>query len=333
MQIAHDDPRISWPGSVSLERTDTYTRPWRLPFDSIERFYPALQEKGASASGVRIDLISSSTKIAGKFLPISTERPKMDLFIDGEFHSSVDLTGQTEFVFENLSSAEKRIELWLPQFAMFSLESLVLDEGASLKKVEDSRPKWITYGSSITHCRGAESPSLTWPSIAARTLGLNLTSMGFGGECHLDIAIARTIRDSEADIISICSGINIQGRCSLNERSFPSNLMGSVDIIREKHPEIPILLISPIFACHRETQQNAVGWNLQDYRNAVQETAAKLRDLGDQQIYYLSGLDLFDESLVEFLPDQLHPNAEGYQIMGKNFVEFAQRSPEIFPSV
>ena len=45
---------------------------------------------------------------------------------------------------------------------------------------EDARPKWVTYGSSITHCRTAESPSQTWPGVAARQSGLNLTCLGYG---------------------------------------------------------------------------------------------------------------------------------------------------------
>lgn len=31
MIIAHNDPRLSWHGHVSLDKSADYTRPWRIP--------------------------------------------------------------------------------------------------------------------------------------------------------------------------------------------------------------------------------------------------------------------------------------------------------------
>lgn len=330
MQIPHDDPRLSWPGAISLERTASYTKPWRIPFNRKDRFYPTLIEKAECTSGVRLAFKSDTRQVRAHFLPLINQTPQLDLFIDGSFHSTIDLTGSTECHFNHLPEGEKKFEIWLPQFSSFALQSLDIDDGASLNPVQDERPRWLTYGSSITHCRAAASPSQTWPSIVSRGLDWNLTSMGFGGECHLDIGVALTIRDFPADFISVCSGINVYGRASLNERSFQSSLIGTVDIIREKHPNTPILLISPIFGCHREDSVNAVNWTLKDIRAAVEETASKLRDMGDANIHYLSGLEIFGPDLSHLLPDDLHPNAEGYQVMGKNLLRIAQNSPEIF---
>ncbi|MEO6846845.1 MAG: hypothetical protein ABI254_06275, partial [Chthoniobacterales bacterium] len=48
-----------------------------------------------------------------------------------------------------------------------------------------------------------------------------------------------------------------------------------------------------------------------------------LRQHGDSHIHYVSGLDLFGSDLVHLLPDTLHPNAEGYKMLGKNFTTHA----------
>ncbi|MBC2601275.1 SGNH/GDSL hydrolase family protein [Puniceicoccus vermicola] len=321
MRILHSDPRLSWPGSVSLEQTDSFTRPWRIPFSRKTLFHPQLLEKASKSAGVRIAFGSSTTRIAGKFHRIETENPKLNLCVDGKLFETIDLTDATEFSCAGLPSGDKRLELWLPQFADFFLEHLEIDDNASLAVQQDDRPRWITYGSSITHCRSAQSPTLTWPAIVARDQDLNLTSLGFGGECHLDIQIARLIRDLPADAISICAGINIYGRGSLSARSFAQNLIASVEIIREKHPDTPLLLISPIYGCERETNPNACSMTLADYRAQVRETAELFQKLGDSHLHYLDGLELFGESLAQHLPDNLHPSAEGYQIMGENFLK------------
>ena len=41
------DPRLTWQGAVSLQRTDDWVMPWRIPFDEAGLFPPlALQVLG-----------------------------------------------------------------------------------------------------------------------------------------------------------------------------------------------------------------------------------------------------------------------------------------------
>ena len=72
----------------------------------------------------------------------------------------------------------------------------------------------------------------------------------------------------------------------------------------------------------RETVPNAVGLSLQRVREAVAEAVRRLQDCGDSRVHYVDGLSLFDAAWVDAcLPDQLHPNAEGYERLGERFVE------------
>lgn len=319
MQIPHNDPRLSWHGHVSLEQTDTYTRPWRIPFAERALFPPMLVERAKSQAGVRLAFHSSTRTVAGR-IAAAPANQKLDLCIDGKLVATADLNGQTEFAFKDLPAGEKWVELWLPQRGDFALESLTLDDGATLRQARDDRPRWVTYGSSITHCGDAASPTLTWPAIVARERGLNLQCLGYGGECHLDFEMARMMRELPADYISICAGINIYGRATLSPRTFPAALIGFIRTLREKHPTTPMLVISPIYSFDRETTPNAAEWTLQDYRASVEECVAKLREAGDTHLHYLHGHRLFDETQGHLMPDQLHPNAEGYQRMGQNFL-------------
>lgn len=318
MQLKPDAPQLTWQGAVSLQKTEDWIMPWRTPHPSHVLFPEPLLERSAMPAGVRISFRSNTTQVSGSIVP-QNENGILDLCCDGELIDAIDLKQKESFTFKGLSDGEKLIELWLPQFGQFQLRSLEIDDDATLEVFTDTRPRWITYGSSITQCRAAASPTQTWPAVVARTHGLNLTCLGYGGQCHLDAMVARMIRDLPADYISMCLGINIQGASSLGPRAFRPAIIGAVQIIREKHPDIPIVLMSPICCPPREENPNSVGFHLKKMREEVQAAAEALQAHGDTQIHYVDGLSVFGADFVHLLPDDLHPDAEGYRVMGKNF--------------
>ncbi len=323
-----DDHRLSWQGAVSLNRTDEWVAPWRMPYEDRGLFPPeALQERAAMPAGVRIAFRSDTCAVAGRIEP-DPGPALLDLLCDGQLQGSVSLDGKDGFRFEHLPSGDKLIELWLPQYGQFRLRALELVEGATIAPFDDTRPKWITYGSSITHCRAAESPSQTWPAIVARTLGLNLTCLGYGGNCHLDPMIARMIRELPADFLSMKVGINIYGSESLNVRTFRGGIIGFVQTIRDKHPDTPLAVISPIYSPPRETTPNAVGFTLQAMREEVAEAVNALRAHGDRNIHCFDGLKLLGPESTHLIPDQTHPDAEGYKALAQNFLR--EVAPTLF---
>ena len=324
-QVKPDDGRLSWQGAISFNDTAHWRMPWRIPYEQLTLFPPdALRERAAMPAGVRISCHTDSEFIAGQIEPcVATEEDSIsiDLYCDGEFCGSVPLEGQRGFSFDGLPSGEKLLELWLPQHTEFRLRGLEVSDGASVRPYEDTRPKWVTYGSSITHCRAAASPSFTWPAIAAREHGLNLTCLGYGGNCHLEPMVARMIRELPADFLSMKVGINIYGSESLSPRTFQSAIIGFVNIVREKRPDTPFVVISSIFSPGREMTANAVGFTLADMRQETAEAVQAMKDRGDANLHYINGLELFGPDLAHMLPDDLHPDAEGYKIMGRNFVD------------
>lgn len=317
--ILPTDPRLTWEGAISLEHRADYSRAWRLPLEEESLFFPSLWNKAGMPAGVRLVFSTDSNWVAGEVFEDPVER-QIDLCINGVFVASQPLGGRSRFCFSDLPAGEKLVELWLPQHATFVLRHLEVEEGAEITRWHDTRPRWLTYGSSLTHCAEAVSPVKTWPAIVARDRSWNLTCLGFAGQCHLDLLVARLIRDLPADFISICAGINIYNQASLSVRSFVSTLIGWVRIIREKHPETPILLVSPIYSEERESKPNRVDWTLADYRSAVEEAAQRLISHGDRWIAYQDGLELFGPAHTALMPDGLHPNTEGYATFGGNFL-------------
>lgn len=331
LELRPDDPRLTWQGAISLERSEEWVMPWRIPYEEKELFPPVdgVGMRAAMAAGVRLAFRSDTTRVAGGVVPFP-EKQKIDLCSDGELRASLELGGGDGFAFDDLPEGEKLVELWLPQYGTFRLKSLALSDGASVAPFDDTRPKWVTYGSSITHCIEAESPAQTWPAIVARGRGLNLTCLGYGGQCHLDPMIARMIRDLPADLISICCGINICGASSMSPRTFKPAVIGTVKTIREKHPTTPLALISPILSPPYEKTENAVGFTLEQIRLEIEDAVRRLKRMGDDNLHYVSGLDLLGLSLADFLLDDgVHPSSEGYKHMGRNFLE--KVIPQVFP--
>ena len=156
----------------------------------------------------------------------------------------------------------------------------------------------------------------------ARRRQLNLTCLGYGGNCHLEPALACMIREMPADFISLKLGINVYGAASLSPRTFKPAVIGFVQILREKHPDIPIAVVSPIVSAPRETEPNAVGLSLSLMREEVADAVRRMVDCGDANLHYFDGLRLFGEHLAaDYQPDRCHPNGDGYEILGKNFLD------------
>ena len=108
------------------------------------------------------------------------------------------------------------------------------------------RRTWVHHGSSISHGSNAESPSTTWPALAASRAGVDLVNLGFGGGALLDPFVARTVRDLPADLLSVKIGINLVNTDLMRLRALAPAVHGFLDTIREGHPTTPLLVISPI---------------------------------------------------------------------------------------
>jgi len=228
----------------------------------------------------------------------------VDVVVDGELMSRSPTVRVT-----SLGEGGKRVRIWLPQSCHVRLGSFQAD--AALTPLPEG-PRWLAYGSSITQCRLAAGPSETWPALVATRLGWSLRCLGFSGECHLDPAVARYIRDTEADVISLCVGVNIHDRASFSERTLGPVLDGFVRTIRDGHRDTPILLITPLHAPDRERQHNAVGLTLADVRAQVAAAA------GDVPV--LDGPSVLGPADAHLLSDGLHPNADGYRLMAERML-------------
>src|SRR5262249_53891273 len=141
----------------------------------------------------------------------------------------------------------KHLDLYLPHAAAVTLVALRADAPVEAPAPPPARVRhWVHHGSSISHCLEATYPTGVWPVVAARRAGVDLTRLAFAGECQLDQYVARSIRDMDADLISLKLGINLVNADSMRERTFVPAVHGFLDTIRDGHPTTPIAVVAPI---------------------------------------------------------------------------------------
>ncbi|MGI5149611.1 SGNH/GDSL hydrolase family protein [Plantactinospora sp. CA-294935] len=328
--IRASDSVLTWSGAIEVEHAAGWSRGWRLPH-SLLRLFPGerLQGQARAQAGVRITFGTDTTVLRGRCLSADDVGP-VDLVVQGTLVNA-PVAADGSFHFAELPAGEKILEIWLPHSGDFRLVELAVDESARTWAAPATRrPRLITYGSSITHCGAAASPTRTWPALVARTLGMDLTCLGFGGECHLDPMIARLIRDRPAEVIITCLGINVYGAGTFSKRSFLPAVLGFVSTIRDGHPRVPILVVSPIFSPSREEQAGPTGMSLTEMRADIAEAVRLLREHGDEDVHLVDGLDVFGPAQEHLLPDGLHPSTDGYAHMATSITPLVRA--HLFPN-
>ena len=318
-------------GTVSVERVAAGWKPWRLPHTQQSLFPSpdeALLTRAQNASGVRLRFTTDATHIhvtmdLQQAVDARAERDAfyVDATIEGDLVQSLPMKpGETDARFDALPAGTKTVEIWLPQDTPVVFRQLAIDGGASCTVNEDPRPRWITYGSSLTHCIRAHSPARTWPAIIARRYGLNLVNLGFGGQCCIEPMLGFVIRDMPADFITLKLGINCIGAGHLSARTYPANALGLVRVIRDRQPSTPIVLISPIGHPPTETTPSPNGYTTSGMRRDLDDVTRRLVAAGDEHLSYVDGLEVFSLAEIdEWSKDECHPNADGIEVMADNF--------------
>jgi hypothetical protein len=353
LRLAPDDPRLTWHGVVSFEPGAGWRAPWRLPYADRGLYPPEVQPAlAAMPYGGRLTLRSDTAVLAGRVVPVDldglappeyplrdavrrlmgsclAEASAVDLCCDGALVGSASLAGRDGFRFDGLPPGPKDLELWLPQFAPFRLYDLELSPGATVAPAPDPdpRPRWIAYGSSLTGAYPpVAQPSRTWTAQVARARGLRHTVLAFAGGCHLEPMLARLIRDLPADYLSMEVALNALSAASLSPRTYASAVIGFVQTVRDGHPDIPVVVQSPIYVPHNDdptsprAQPNAVGFTLPAMREETAAAVARLRAHGDRFVHYVDGLRLYGPEQAHLSPDGVHPDAAGQDALAGAFL-------------
>jgi len=178
----------------------------------------------------------------------------------------------------------------------------------------DKRPI-VIYGTSITQGGCASRPGSSWTNIVSRKLNRPIYNFGFDGNGKGEAVVAAELAQISNPAMFI---LDYEGNA---QDAIVTTLPPFLDILREKHPEVPILVASvtrfgyewiscegarpEAYAARRDFQKNEVG---------------KRRRSGDKNIYFVNGENLLTGDWDEMTVDGGHPTDYGFFTLAKNIL-------------
>ena len=177
-------------------------------------------------------------------------------------------------------------------------------------------PRWIAYGDSLLEGWVASAPGLAWGAVAARAHDLDLCNMGYAGSARGEIPCAEAIARLSAEVISITHGTNCWTRTPHSAGQFFENTVAFLDVVRQGHPDTPMVVASPVLRPDAEDTPNRLGATLGDLRRAMEAAVTARIDAGDERLVLVRGGEVLDPG---DLADGIHPSDAGHARLAQAF--------------
>src|SRR5438874_6686460 len=146
--------------------------------------------------------------------------------------------------------------------------------GGRIEPAPADQPRWIAYGDSVAEGWAASGPAYAWPAVAGRTHGLDVANLGYAGAARGEVASAEQIAALDADVISITHGTNCWTRTPHSVDMMRAAVAAFIDVVRQGHPDTPIIVASPVVRPDAEESPNRLGATLADLRAAMEHVVA-----------------------------------------------------------
>ncbi len=164
--------------------------------------------------------------------------------------------------------------------------------------------KIVVYGTSITQGGCVGRPGMAYTNILSRFLDMQFVNLGFSGNGRGEPALAYLINEIPGTHMIV---LDYEANASL---TIVNTLGPFVEILREKHPDLPILIISKIrYAYDLEGSPNHK--TLMNNRDFQKKFVEESLIAGDTNIYFLDGSSILGDDYDECSVDGVHPNDLG----------------------
>jgi lysophospholipase L1-like esterase len=303
---------------------------WRLPASSRNTFPAAVWNLAMDSAGARIRFRTDSSTVAVR---LEWPRPPgmrnmhffgqsgVDLYVHNTYWGTAvpDKDAAREKVYEhvyyrNQPRAMRDITIYLALYSPVKVLEIGLDKNAA---IEFASPFAIAapvvfYGTSITQGGCASRPGMSYQAILGRQLNLNHVNLGFSGNGKGEAALARAVSEIDAAAFVLDFAQNNGDVDSLAQVYDPF-----IGILRERHPDTPIVAITPIYAANEATgsQRN------EQMRGLIRKVVSRRIAAGDTHLQLVEGTDLLGPSRGDGLVDGTHPNDLGFQWMAEGLAE------------
>jgi lysophospholipase L1-like esterase len=298
---------------------------FRLPIKLKDTYRPPVWELAQSPSGGRIRFRTNSTSLA-----IRLEYPEppgmknmhafgqtgVDLYADGVYRGTAIAEGdakagkiQEHTYFKHQARADREMTLYLPLYMPVKVMGIGFDPDARIEPAKPFALKGpvVFYGTSITQGGCASRSAMSYQAILGRMLNVDFVNLGFSGNGLGEPELARAVASVDASCFVMDFAQNNPTVDSLARAYAPF-----LETIRARHPETPIVVITPIYASHESWGRDP---RLEGMRELIRKVAARRIADGDTHIETVEGTDLLGPSRGDGLVDGTHPNDLGFRWM------------------
>ncbi len=305
---------------------DNHGEFWRLPVRSRDTFPNAVWNLALDPAGGRIRFRTNSSTVALRLE--WSHAPDMrnmhffgqsgvDLYIGNTYWNTAtpDKDAAPGKVYEHVFFRDqpqtmREVTIYLSLYSPVKVLAIGLDPNASIESPSPfalTRPV-VFYGTSITQGGCASRPGMSYQSILGRRLNIDHVNLGFSGNGKGEPALARAVADIDAVAYILDFAQNNPTVESLAEVYDPF-----IGILRERHPDTPILAITPIYSASETTGNR----RNEEMRALIRKVVSRRIAAGDTHLQLVEGSDLLGPARVDGLVDGTHPNDLGFEWMAE----------------
>lgn len=316
--------------------TDTQNRYERLPARLEKITRPPVWDLSKNCSGLAIRFRTNSPVIGAKWEVIVDESMNhftmtgikgLDLYClengKWQFVNSARPTDKstTAIIIQNMPEQEKEYMLYLPLYdGLIQLEiGIAKDAEINASKVNSPQTgnPVVFYGTSITQGGCASRAGMAYPNILSRMLNREIVNLGFSGNGMLDLEVAQAMATINASCFVIDCLPNVTAEL-MNEK-----YVRFLEIIREKNPETPIIVIENIIYPYMyfDLHVNAV---ITKKNEILERIFQEQKKNGDRNIYYLKADKLIGTD-QETTVDGVHLTDLGFLRMAENLYPLVRK--------
>ena len=195
-------------------------------------------------------------------------------------------------------------------------ENAVIQEPAPWK---DPRPV-VVYGTSIQQGGCASRPGMGHTNQMSRMLDRPFLNLGFSGAGKGEPEMAELLAEIPDPAMYVLDYDANVGTTSLKE-----TLPVFIDILRKKHPETPILLVSRLPMKQEFLTPTAYVPYRQELTEVHLKELSRRREAGDRNIHFLDGSTLYGTDPSECTVDGTHANDLGMYFIARNMAPVIER--------
>jgi lysophospholipase L1-like esterase len=306
----------------------------RLPLNPKHKLPPAVDTLSWCTAGGQIKFRSNSKKICLKVVlrdsssmdhMAQTGMSGFDLYV-GEpqketFYSVTRFPcGETKFTYEMFNCEIRKLRNFTFNFPLYKGVNEImigLEDGAELRsppQYQIDRPI-VIYGTSITQGGCASRPGSCYSNILSRRLNVPFINLGFSGSGRGEAELAHNMATIKDPAIFV---LDYEANC-VDAETLAKTMPQFISILRAKHRNIPILVISGIPYGKEAFSEKDANDNSKSkkkvrlqYKIIQKKIVRGLRLSGDKNIYFLDGSKLLGKNYWESTVDGVHPTDMGF---------------------